>query len=179
MGPTDPICKLVVVNAMKIRDAVATDLPAIVGIYNSTIPSFIVTGDVHPISVESRLDWFQSHTAQQHPLWVVEQEAQVIAWLGFQPFYGRHAYAATAELSIYVAATHRCQGIGQSLLERAIDTSPSLGIKTLLGFIFQQNQPSLQLFEKFGFQRWGFLPRVAEFKGLERDLVIVGLRVQP
>ena len=42
---------------------------------------------------------------------------------------------------------------------------------------FQNNEPSLRLFEKLGFQRWGFLPRVAVLDGVERDLIIVGLRV--
>ena len=47
----------------------------------------------------------------------------------------------------------------------------------LLGFIFAHNEPSLRLFEKLGFARWGCLPRVAELDGVERDLVIVGLRI--
>jgi phosphinothricin acetyltransferase len=47
----------------------------------------------------------------------------------------------------------------------------------LLGFIFGHNEPSLRLFESFGFERWGFLPNVAELDGLERDLIIVGRRV--
>ncbi len=55
--------------------------------------------------------------------------------------------------------------------------SPSLGIKTLLGFIFAHNQPSLRLFEQFGFQRWGYLPGVAEFETIPHDLVIVGLQL--
>jgi phosphinothricin acetyltransferase len=63
------------------------------------------------------------------------------------------------------------------LLELAIHRSPAFGIKTLLGFIFADNSPSLRLFEKFGFQRWGYLPAVAEFESLERDLVIVGRRL--
>jgi phosphinothricin acetyltransferase len=50
-------------------------------------------------------------------------------------------------------------------------------VDTLLGFIFGHNEPSLRLFEKFGFARWGELPKVASLDGIERDLVIVGHRV--
>ncbi|MEB3336483.1 MAG: GNAT family N-acetyltransferase, partial [Leptolyngbyaceae bacterium] len=152
-------------NDRSIRDAVEADLPAIVDIYNSTIPSFIVTGDTEPVSVASRLTWFHAHTPTQHPLWVMEQDQAIAGWLGFQPFYGRCAYAATAELSIYVAQAYRRQGVGRKLLEQALRSSPSLNLKTLLGFIFGQNQPSLQLFETFGFQRWGHLPQVAQLNG--------------
>jgi L-amino acid N-acyltransferase YncA len=57
---------------------------------------------------------------------------------------------------------------------KAVDQSPRLGLKSLPGFIFAHNDPSLQLFEKFGFQRWGVLTRVTELDGVERNLIIVG-----
>jgi len=37
-----------------IRTALESDLPAIVEIYNSTVPSRMVTADTEPVSVESR-----------------------------------------------------------------------------------------------------------------------------
>jgi phosphinothricin acetyltransferase len=162
---------------MKTRDATKADLPAIVEIYNSTIPYQTVTGDLQPVTVESRLEWFLAHSPDRRPLWVVEVGGQVIAWLGFQSFYGRPAYDTTAELSIYVSPDYRRKGIGRVLLQKAIAQSPSFGIKTLLGFIFADNVPSLILFEQFGFQRWGYLPKVADFGSTERDLVILGLRL--
>ena len=161
---------------MKIRDAVESDLSAIVDIYNAAIPHRMATGDLEPISIESRRVWFRERSPSR-PLWVAESDRTLVGWLSFQSFYGRPADWATAELSIYVAPTHHCQGIGRQLLERAINRSPELGIKTLLGFIFTHNEPSLKLFEKQGFQRWGHLPQVAELDGIERDLTIVGYRI--
>jgi len=160
-----------------IRNAKLADLPAIVDIYNATIPCHSVTGDLEPISVKSRMAWFHAHSPDRYPLWVMEHSSEVVGWLGFQPFYGRPAYQATSELSLYVNSAHRRRGIGRQLLQQAIQRSPSLGIKTLLGFIFEHNAPSLCLFEQMGFQRWGFLPQVAQFGSEERGLVIVGLRV--
>jgi phosphinothricin acetyltransferase len=32
--------------------------------------------------------------------------------------------------------------------------------------------------KKFGFEQWGYLPRVAELDGIERDLVYLGKRVR-
>ena len=159
---------------MKIRDAVEADLPVIVAIYNSTIPCQIVTADVEPVSVASRLDWFHQHSPSRRPLWVMEFEGEVAGWLGFQSFYGRPAYSSTVELSLYVASAYRRQGVGRSLLEQAIDHAPKLGIRVLLGFIFSENQPSIRLFEQLGFEKWGYLPEVAEFGQVRRDLVILG-----
>jgi phosphinothricin acetyltransferase len=159
------------------RIATLDDLPAIVDIYNSTIPSRLVTADTEPVSVESRVDWFNEHRPDFRPLWVVEADGRIAAWLSFSSFYGRPAYDKTAEISVYVHAAHRRQGIGSYLLAEALSCAPSLKLDTLLGFVFGHNLQSLALFEKFGFERWGVLPKVAALDSIERDLVIVGRRV--
>ncbi|MGI0486007.1 N-acetyltransferase family protein [Pantanalinema rosaneae CENA516] len=166
-------------TGMNIRDAGLADLPAIVNIYNSTIASRMVTADIEPISVESRLPWFQAHTPERRPLWVLEIDQEIAGWLGFQSFYSsRAAYHATVELSIYIAANYRRQGVGRQLLQQAIAQSPNLGIKTLIGVIFAHNHPSLRLFEQFGFTQWGYLPQIAEFAEIGLcDVVILGRKV--
>jgi phosphinothricin acetyltransferase len=130
-----------------------------------------------PISVESRQAWFQEHQPHYRPILVTEIEHQVIAWLSFQSFYSRPAYNATAEISIYVDPRYLGRGIGSKLLAYGIQYSYKLKIKTLLAFVFGHNQPSLRLFEKFGFQEWGYLPRIAELDNIERDLLILGKRI--
>lgn len=160
-----------------LRDATEADLPAIVAIYNSTVAGRMVTADTVPVTIESRVAWFRSHNSHTRPLWVVVDGEEICAWLSFNSFYGRPAYNPTAEVSIYVAESHRRRGVGRGLLERAIVGAPTCGIRTLLGFIWAHNAPSLQLFEAFGFERWGHLPRIAELDGVERDVVIVGRRV--
>jgi L-amino acid N-acyltransferase YncA len=164
-------------DGMTIRDASATDLPAIVEIYNAAIPGRLATADTEPVSIESRRAWFSEHDPERRPLWVASFGPAIGGWLSFQSFYGRPAYRATAELSVYVAPDRQRTGIGTALITRAIEAAPQLGLKTLLGFIFGHNEPSLRLFAGFGFQQWALLPRVAELDGIERDLLIVGLRI--
>ncbi|NDJ18604.1 GNAT family N-acetyltransferase [Myxacorys almedinensis] len=160
----------------RIRAATEADLPAIVAIYNSTIASHIVTADVEPVTVESRLEWLQ-HRPRYRPVWVMELDAAIAGWLSIQSFYGRPAYAQTVELSLYVSEQRRRQGVGKTLLAYAIAQSPSLDISTLLGFIFAENQPSIHLFNQFGFEQWGFLPTVAHIEGEDRNLVILGRKI--
>jgi len=164
---------------VEIRDAAAADLPSIIEIYNAAIPGRLATADTEPIAVASRLAWMREHRPDRHPLWVVDGRTPgaLAGWLSFQPFYGRPAYQATAELSIYVAPLHQRSGVGRALLALAVESAPRLGLRTLLGFIFGHNAASLGLFESFGFERWGHLPRVAELDGIERDLEILGLRM--
>ena len=162
---------------MTVRDATEADLPAIVAIYNAAIPGRLATADTEPVSVAQRLPWFREHAAARRPLWVAVDGDTPVGWLSFQSFYGRPAYHATAEISVYVSPDHQRRGIALALLTRALAEAPRLGLRTLLGFVFGHNRPSLALFERFGFERWAQLPRVAELDGVERDLVILGRRV--
>jgi len=162
---------------MIVRDATERDLPAIVSIYNATIPDRMATADTVQVSIESRVGWFRAHTPAARPIWVADSDGRVAGWLSLQSFYGRPAYHRTAEVSVYVAEGHRHRGLGRQLLGEAVRRGPALGLATLLGFVFGHNQPSLALFELLGFQRWGVLPGVAELHGVERDLVIVGRRL--
>ncbi|MEO7599160.1 MAG: N-acetyltransferase family protein [Opitutus sp.] len=160
-----------------VRNATRADLPAIVEIYNSIIPGRMVTADLEPITVESRVSWLETHDPAHRPIWVMEDAGQVIAWLSFDTFYARAAYDGTAMVAIYVAEAQRGAGIGRTLLTRAIDYAPRLGIRVLLGYIFAHNEPSLRLFTKFAFERWAFLPGVTRLDGIDRDVVIMGRRV--
>ena len=171
-------------NSYTYRLATFDDLPAIVAIYNSTVASREVTADTEPVSVESRHAWFAEHDPARRPLWVVESDGQaglpagqVLGWLSYSNFYGRPAYAGTAELSIYLDEAARGKGLGRYLLNQAIEFAPEIKVHTLLGFIFGHNAPSLKLFDAFGFERWATMPRVATLDGVERDLIIVGKRV--
>ena len=140
----------------------------------------MATADLEPVSIESRLSWFREHSAAGHPIWVaVADDGHVAGWFSFQPFYGRCAYRATTEVSVYVAPPDRRQGVARRLLTDALLRAPDLGFDTLVGFVFGHNEPSLRLFESFGFARWGVLPGVARLDDVTRDLVIVGRRVGP
>ncbi len=162
------------------RPARLEDLPAIVAIYNTTIASREVTADTEPVSVASRLDWFHEHDPERRPLWVIEAAGAaggMLGWLSYSNFYGRPAYSGTAELSIYIDEDWRGKGIGRYCLAQAIEHAPQIGVHTLLGFIFGHNAASLALFAKFGFAIWANLPKVANLDGVERDLMILGKRV--
>jgi phosphinothricin acetyltransferase len=160
------------------RDATMDDLPRIVEIYNSTIAGRMVTADTEPVTVESRVKWFNAHEPVHRPLWMVTAGGENVGWVSFQSFYGRPAYNATAEVSIYLDEKARGHGYGEKILQQALNSCERLKIKTLLGFIFAHNEPSLRLFAKKGFEKWAFLPRVANLDGIERDVIIVGKRIK-
>ena len=160
-----------------IRDALESDLGTIVDIYNASIPGRLATADTEPIPVESRRAWLLERDAARYPLWVLEREHRIIGWLSLALFYGRPAYAATAEFSIYVDPIAQRSGVATQLLSHALARAPILGLRTLIGFVFVHNERSVALCRKFGFEQWGHLPRVAVLDGVERDVLILGRRL--
>lgn len=162
---------------LQFRNAGLKDLEKIVEIYNSTIPSRMVTADTENVSVESRKEWFEEHNPESRPLWIIESDYKTVGWVSFSSFYGRPAYNGTVEMSIYLDESCRGKGFGKKVMEYCIDHAPGLGIKTLLGFIFSHNEASLKLFRNFGFKEWGMFPDVAVLDDVERSLTILGKRV--
>ena len=144
-----------------IRIANINDLNSIVEIYNQTIPLKNVTADTSRVTVESRIEWFQQFN-EKRPLWVFESDNKVIAWLSIRSFYGRPAYQKV---------------LGAEMIFHAINECRKIGIKTILAFIFGNNQVSLNFFAKYGFIEYGNLPSVAEIENENIDLVIMGLKL--
>lgn len=161
---------------MQFRNVTSNDLPLIVEIYNSTIPSRLVTADTEPVSVESRINWFEAHNADTRPLWMIEEDDASIGWVSFNNFYGRPAYNGTAEISIYLHPASRGKGYGKKILQYCIQQAPLLKIHTLLGIIFAHNLPSLKLFANEGFTEWGNLPGIAVMDGIHYSVIIMGLK---
>jgi L-amino acid N-acyltransferase YncA len=161
----------------RIRLPFDDDLPRVVEIYNGSIPGRMATADTQPVTIEERREWFGAHSQATNPLWVMEVGGQVAAWLSLSPFYGRPAYNATKEVSVYVDASMQRQGLASSLIRHSLETAPAMGVTTLLGFIFSHNAPSIRLFRGFGFTSWGELRNVAILDGMERSLSIFGKRL--
>jgi L-amino acid N-acyltransferase YncA len=164
-------------NNITFKNASINDLPAIVGTYNSTIESRMVTADLEPATVENKTAWFNIHNSKTRPLWVVECDGKYAGWISFTDFKSRHAYYKTAELGIYLESSARGKGLGDYCLKYAIEKCPELNITSLTGFIFGHNEPSLKLFYKYGFEKWAHLPEIADMEGILRDLIIVGKKV--
>lgn len=148
----------------QIRVASPTDLPRLVVIYNQAIASHKATADTTPFTVEGRTGWFTTHTPDDCPIYVYEDDdGLIVGYLSISPYRDRPALARTAEISYYVDYGQHSKGIGSALLEHAIQDACRTRKKVFIAIVLERNVPSVRLLEKFGFSRWGYLPNVAEF----------------
>jgi len=87
------------------------------------------------------------------------------------------ASAHVADLGLMVASDARRQGVGGALLEAAVKWADGAGIRKLELHVFPWNEPAIQLYEKFGFEREGY--RKGHYARAEQtvDAVLMALSV--
>ena len=90
---------------INVRDATEADLPAVVDIYNQSIPGGLSTADTRPIAVADRVDWFRKHDPSRRPLWVAELDGAVVAWISVSSFYGGRPMTPPRRSARTLAAT--------------------------------------------------------------------------
>jgi phosphinothricin acetyltransferase len=165
---------------LHVRDATEADLPAIVDIYNQSIPAGWSTAHTKPIAAADRVEWFRKFDPARRPIWVAEADGAVVAVAYLSSFYGgRPAYDATAEVSLYIATAYQRRGIGRWLKRWVIEQCPRLGVTTLLSMHFDHNEATRRINESLGFQQQGHLTEIAVVQGHKRGLVISALRIPP
>ncbi len=118
--------------------------------------------------------WNESHLAECRL--VAEANGMVLGWAALSPVSERCVYAGVAEVSIYVAASARGQGVGTALLSKLIEESEHLGIWTLQAGIFPENKASIVLHQRAGFRQVGIRERLGQMHGVWRDVVLMERR---
>jgi phosphinothricin acetyltransferase len=101
---------------------------------------------------------------------------EVCGWAALSPVSSRCVYCGVGEVSVYVAARARGQGVGRLLLERLISASERAGFWTLQAGIFPENAASLALHKACGFREVGRREHIGQLDGLWRDTIFLERR---
>ncbi len=108
---------------------------------------------------------------------LVARDGQTISgWAALSPVSRRQAYSGVAEVSVYVAASHRNAGVGGASLEALIAESERNGIWTLQAVVFQENAATIALHQRCGFREVGRRERIGKLNGEWRDTVLLERR---
>jgi len=145
-------------SPVMLRDAVETDLPAILEIYNDIILTTTSIYSEEPHTLQMRLDWFNERKQAGFPIIVAEQNGVLVGFATYGKFRVWPCYRFTVEHSVYIHKNNRGQGISKILLQKIISLAKNAGMHALIAGIDSENDISLQLHLKFGFTQ------VAHFK---------------
>jgi L-amino acid N-acyltransferase YncA len=141
-----------------LRDALESDLPAILEIYNDIILTTTAIYSEEPHTLQMRLDWFNERKQAGFPVIVAEQNGVLVGFATYGKFRVWPCYRFTVEHSLYVHRDNRGQGISKILLQEIVSLAKSAGMHALIAGVDSENDISLQLHLKFGFTQ------VARFK---------------
>jgi len=147
------------------------DWPAVRAIYLEGIQSGQATFETEAPTWDQ---WDETHLS--HSRLVARRGDDVLGWAALSPVSRRRVYTGVAEVSVYVAAQTRGQGIGKQLLLALIEASEQNGIWTLQGGTFPENVASLKLQEACGFRILGRRERVGRHHGVWRDTILTERR---
>lgn len=154
---------------MDMRDATAADATVIAEIYNDAVLTTTASFDVEPKSPEDRARWLAARSPV-HPVLIAEIEGTVAGWGALSPYSERPAYAATAELSVYVAAPYRGQGVGRALTRALVERGRLAALHVLLARICTENEASITMVRSLGFTDAGTMHEVGRKFGRWLDV---------
>ncbi len=151
------------------RAASLADAPVITRIYNEGIADRIGTFETEPRGAQQIEAWFDG----QHPIVVVEEGREVVAFASTSAYRSRPCYVGIAEFSVYVARHCRGVGAGRVAMTALLEAAEAAGFWKLLSRIFPVNTASRALMAKVGFREVGIYRRHGKLDGEWRDCVIV------
>ena len=156
-------------NRFAARAASPADAEAIATIYNQGIADRIGTFETEPRTTRQIEGWFDG----RHPIVVVEDREEVVAFASTSSYRARPCYAGIAEFSVYVARHRRGSGAGRVAMLALIEAAKAAGYWKLLSRIFPENMASRALMAKVGFREVGIYQRHGKLDSVWRDCVIV------
>ncbi|MEO9467754.1 N-acetyltransferase family protein [Parasphingorhabdus sp.] len=173
---TDHIPDAGTAPTVSIRKLAATDADAILDIYQQGIDTGHATFQQ---SAPSWTEWDATHLAT--PRLGAFVDGELAGWAALSATSSRCVYAGVAEESVYVANKYGGRGIGRQLLEGLISASEEAGFWTLTAGIFPENNASIAVHKKAGFQILGRRERIGKMShgpmaGQWRDVILLERR---
>jgi len=118
--------------------------------------------------------WDASHLTKHR--FVALRDTDVVGWAAVSPVSGRCCYQGVVENSVYVAESARGQGVGRRLLQELIASTESAGIWTIEAGMFPENEHSIRLHRRAGFETVGTHKRLGRLDGEWRDVLLLERR---
>lgn len=119
-------------------------------------------------------EWDRTHLREHR--FVALRDGEVVGWVAVSSVSDRCAYGGVVESSVYVDERVRGQGVGRVLLEQLVASTEAAGIWTVQTGIFPENEASLRLHERVGFQVVGRRKRLGNLHGVWRDVLLLERR---
>ena len=163
---------------LEIRLASVADAGTINAIYNHYVRTSAATFDTEEVTAEGRLAWLEQHVGP-HPAIVAVWDGAVVGWGSLSRWGTRCAYQHTVEISTYIAPDATGRGIGPALCRDLLERAREIGHHALISQIVHENEASLKMADRLGYERVGTLRQVGRKFGRWLDVVLMEYVIDP
>jgi phosphinothricin acetyltransferase len=131
----------------------------ITNIYNWAVENTTASFDINSQTLEQRAIWF-SHYGDSHPLIVYEIDGYVAGYASLSEFRSKEGYKDTCELSVYIDPKYQRRGIGKKLMDCIVELGREKRFHVIMSVICADNEISIKMHEKLGFELCGNMKEV-------------------
>ncbi|MBP3413408.1 MAG: N-acetyltransferase [Oscillospiraceae bacterium] len=131
-----------------IREAMAADVPGMLGIYEYYVKETAVSFEYELPTVEEFTRRLEEHK-KDYPWFVWEEEGQILGYAYAGRAFERAAYAWNAEISCYLK--DKGKGMGRKLYTMIEDILRQQGVRKVFAVVTSANAPSVAFHKAIGY----------------------------
>jgi RimJ/RimL family protein N-acetyltransferase len=159
---------------IKIREATLADVDRLLELLVAVAGEGRWIGTEAPVDLERRRQrMVEDVEGASTIVLVAEADGELVGELGLHL-----ARYGVADLGMLVAAGWRGRGVGSALLAEAVDRARKAGAHKIALQVWPHNAAAIALYQRFGFEREGYLRRHYRRRSGELwDAIVMGLRL--
>jgi len=142
-----------------IRNATISDAQQLADLYNYYIRHTLITFEEEELTAQQFSDRILK-IQENYPFLVYESEGEILGFAYANKWRERSAYRFALESSVYVKQGFFGKKIGQKLYDVLFEELKQRGFKQVIGVITLPNDVSVQMHEKFGFEKAAHFKKV-------------------
>jgi L-amino acid N-acyltransferase YncA len=148
---------------MKIEfvDLTEANLQLVKEIYDFYIENSTATYYTEKISIDE-LKEFIPVQHEKYKSFLIKIDNEPCGFCYISQFKKRQAYDRTAELSLYLKPEYTGRGIGKVAMHYLEKVAQNNGVSVLIGIISGDNETSIKLFEKNGYEKCAHYKQIGE-----------------
>ncbi len=145
-------------------------ISAILSIYNYYVLNSTATFHKHPLSRgEMKAILFSENP--RYPSYVIYDDGNIVGYCLLKRFHVREAYDGTGEVTVYLNPANVRQGLGGLAVDFLEEFAVKNDFHTLIAIICAENEGSIKMFAKKGYEKCGHFREVGKKFGRLLDVV--------
>lgn len=155
---------------LKLKPLIHSDFDFVKEVYDHYILNSTATFHTEKITI----DELKEAILTDHPIYksfLIQNDDVVCGFCYISQYKKRQAYDRTAEVTVYLHPDFHGKGIGVRTLKMLEDEAMKVKLSVLMGIITGENDASIRLFEKCGYEKCAHFKQVGEKFGRVLDVV--------